>query len=87
MDNGLILENFQRLVTRFPHKDILVRTPVIPEFNDTQDVLTAIAALVCPFPQVRYEPLPYHRLGTQKYTFIGKTCPMGDVRLDNEFFK
>ena len=64
-----------------------MRTPVIPGFNDTQDVLTAIAELVRPFPQVRYEPLPYHRLGTQKYTFIGKTCPMGDVRLDNEFFK
>lgn len=49
-----------------------------PGCNDTQDVLTAIAELVRPFPQVRYEPLPYHRLGTQKYTFIGKTCPMGD---------
>ncbi|WP_448338847.1 hypothetical protein AB9L11_12015 [Desulfovibrio piger] len=28
--------------------------------------------------------LPSVQLG---YTFIGKTCPMGDVRLDNEFFK
>ena len=26
--------------------------------------------------------LPYHRLGTQKYHFLGRRPPMGDVALD-----
>jgi len=35
---------------------------------------------------VKYEMLPYHRLGTQKYTFLDRVPPMGDVTLDDKKF-
>ena len=28
--------------------------------------------------------LPYHRLGTQKYQFLDRPVPMGDVKLETE---
>lgn len=80
--NEVILENFRRLAELHPDKPILVRTPVIPGFNDSEDAVAAIAEFIRPYPNVRYEMLPYHRLGTQKYHFLDRVPPMDDVTLD-----
>lgn len=80
--NGHILEDFRILAEEFPDLPILARTPVIPGFNDTEEAVAAIATFLQPFEHVRYEMLPYHRLGTQKYHFLDRTPPMGDVTLD-----
>jgi pyruvate formate lyase activating enzyme len=80
--NETILENFQKLAALDPDKPILARTPVIPGFNDSEDVIAAIAEFIKPFPNVRYEMLPYHRLGTQKYHFLDRVPPMDEVTLD-----
>lgn len=61
---------------------ILARTPVIPGFNDSEEAITVIAVFLKPFERVLYEMLPYYRLGTQKYHFLGRRPPMGDVALD-----
>ena len=81
MPNDLILKNFQTLVTEFP-----ARTPVIPGFNDHGPDIKAICDFLKPFEHVKYEMLPYHRLGTQKYTFLDRVPPMGDVTLDDKKF-
>ena len=81
-----ILDNFARMVREFPHLPVLVRTPVVPGFNDREDMLVPIAELAGNFPNVLYELLPYHRLGTQKYQFLQKPCPMSDVHLPTEVF-
>lgn len=82
--NDRILANFRILVEEFPDLPILARTPVIPGFNDDPDVIGAIAEFIRPFERVRYELLPYHRLGTQKYQFLHREPPMGDVTLDKK---
>lgn len=79
--NELIHENLKRIMTEFPHLPILVRTPVIPGFNDNEENTRATAEFIAPYPNVSYEMLPYHRLGTQKYTFLGRVCEMGEVTL------
>lgn len=76
--NALILDNFMKLRETFPGLDILVRTPVIPGFNDSPDEIRAIRDFTARFARVRYELLPYHRLGQQKYTFLGRDYPLGD---------
>ncbi len=81
-DNKMILDNFAKLVELCPDKEILCRTPVIPGFNDSVEDIRAICEFIKPMKNVKYEALPYHRLGTQKYTFIGKEIPMGEVQLD-----
>lgn len=80
--NSIILDNFKKLAEHCPDKEILCRTPVVPGFNNTVEDLVAICEFIKPFKNVKYEALPYHRLGTQKYTFIGRDVPMGEVQLD-----
>lgn len=86
-DNALILENLKKVLRAFPKLPVLVRTPVIPGINDNEEDIAAILKFLAPYPQVRYELLAYHRLGTRKYRFLGRECPMGDVTLDNERFQ
>ncbi len=82
--NERILENLSKLATEFSHIPILVRTPIIPGFNDTEKEVQDIASFIKPFAHIRYEMLPYHRLGTQKYIFLDRVSPMGDVTLPHE---
>ena len=80
--NKRILENFRMLAEEFPELPILARTPVIPGFNDNGKTIAAIAEFIRPFARVEYEMLPYHRLGTQKYLFLDRQAPMGEVQLN-----
>lgn len=81
-NNHQILSNFRYLATNYPDLPILARTPLIPGFNDNREAIAQIASFLLPFPQVRYEMLPYHRLGTQKYDFLQRPYAMGTVVLD-----
>ncbi len=83
VDNTLILENFRRVMEAFPKLSVCVRTPVIPGVNDTPEDIEAILEFLRPYPHVKYELLAYHRLGTQKYAFLDREVPMGDVVLDD----
>ncbi len=82
--NTLILENFKRLREEFPTLHILVRTPLIPEFNDTEEEITDIMDYIKDIPNVSYELLPYHRMGQQKYEYIDRKYLMADCKLDEE---
>jgi len=81
-----ILSNFKKMMQAFPKLEVLVRTPVVPAFNDSTDALLPIAALVNKYPNANLELLPYHRLGTQKYLFLQKDSPMGDVHLPTDVY-
>ena len=54
---------------------------VIPGFNDDEETARSIGRLLKGYANVSYEALPYHRLGTQKYMFLGREYLMGDVSL------
>lgn len=82
LPNRRILENFRILAEEFPNLPILARTPIIPGFNDSEQAVAAIAEFLKPYERVEYEMLPYHRLGTQKYQFLDRPVPMGEVKLD-----
>jgi pyruvate formate lyase activating enzyme len=80
--NEIILDNLQKLRQTFPHLNILVRTPVIPGFNDSQAEITAIIDYLKDWPNLSYELLPYHRLGQQKYDYLGRDYHLGEVSLE-----
>lgn len=82
--NTLILQNFVKFCETYPSIPVLARTPLIPGFNDTPESVKAIAEYIKPFSHVTYEMLPYHRLGTQKYTFLQRTCAMQDLALSTQ---
>lgn len=80
--NEQILANFRILVQENPQLPVLARTPIIPGVNDNEEVIREIVEIIRPHKNVNYELLPYHRLGTQKYHFLHREPPMGDVSLD-----
>jgi pyruvate formate lyase activating enzyme len=80
VSNALILENFKRACNLFPHIPKIVRTPVVPGFNDNALEIQSIAKFLRPFPNVTHELLPYHRFGEPKYTFMGKSSLLAEVK-------
>lgn len=77
--NALILENLAKLCRHFPELSVIVRTPVVPGFNDTEADLGAIVDYVQGFPGVKYELLAYHRFGEAKYRYLGMEYPLEGV--------
>ncbi len=78
VSNVQILENLSRLSVRLPDIPIVVRTPIIPGFNDTDKDISAIVKFLRTIGSLKdYELLPYHKFGTPKYRQLGKTymCP------------
>jgi pyruvate formate lyase activating enzyme len=77
IDNKLILTNFQKLCKSFPKMCIVVRTPVIPGFNDSPEDIKAIVDFINDVGgSSEYELLPYHGFGEPKYQQLGKEYPL-----------
>jgi pyruvate formate lyase activating enzyme len=79
-DNTRIIDNLVRLTHKYPDLPVKVRTPVIPGVNDTEEAIGAIIDFLKQMPNVTYELLAYHRMGTPKYTYLGRPYPLGDTK-------
>lgn len=76
--NELILENAAKIAKKAAH--MIVRVPVIPGFNDTPAEISAIAQFAAGLHNVHeLHLLPYHRLGQDKYTMLGRTYTLPDI--------
>ena len=73
-----------RLCKDYPNLPKIVRTPVIPGFNDSVQDIEAILAFLKGMPNVSYEILPYHSFGKGKYKALGREYDMGDAKLDSK---
>jgi pyruvate formate lyase activating enzyme len=82
-DNSLILTNLERLSKE--SVGVIVRTPVIPGFNDCIPHIRAIArhAAMLGIPELHL--LPYHGYGASKYRGLGRRYDFhGERKLDKE---
>lgn len=77
----VIRENLKALYEAYPEKNITVRTPVIPGFNDTELELRAIENFLSRFPHIKWEKLKYHTYGVGKYEMLGRSYPLADMEL------
>jgi pyruvate formate lyase activating enzyme len=69
--NKLILENVLKVAQSGVR--LIIRVPVVPTFNDTEEEIEAIARFAAQIPAVReLHLLPYHRLGESKYKGLGR---------------
>jgi pyruvate formate lyase activating enzyme len=85
--NELVLDNLKRVREAFPALPVWVRTPIVPEFNDSVEDVRAILNHIQGMPNVWFEALDYHRMGKPKYEYLGLEFPMGDQKLDEEKIK
>lgn len=76
--NEKILQNARLIAEKA--KKLIIRVPVVPTFNDTEQDIAAIAAFAAALPGVdEIHLLPYHRMGRDKYEGLGRPYPMGDI--------
>lgn len=69
--NGLILQNAIRIAES--PKKLIIRLPLIPGYNDTEENILKTAAFAHSLPDVEeLDLLPYHRLGEPKYLRLGR---------------
>ena len=74
VDNALILENLSLL--NGLKKDIILRCPIIPGYNDRYEHYDKIGELADVNDSViGVEIEPYHSFGESKYTALGKSSP------------
>lgn len=78
-ENTLMLEN-ARKIAESRMCELIIRVPVIPGFNDTEEELLAIARYADSLPGVsQIHILPYHRYGEGKYEGLGRPYLMKDI--------
>jgi pyruvate formate lyase activating enzyme len=76
--NGHILRNFERTIAS--QADVVVRLPLIPGFNDSNDHMIRFATYLKAInPELECELIPYHRLGISKYKNLGRDCLLEDL--------
>ncbi len=76
--NERILENAVKIAQNA--NKLIIRVPVIPTFNDTEEEIAAIAQFASTLHGVReIHLLPYHRFGKDKYDGLGREYGMGDL--------
>ncbi len=69
--NERILENAKKLSRS--GVELIIRTPVVPGFNDTAAEISAISKFAATLPGVKeHHLLPYHRLGQDKYAGLSR---------------
>jgi pyruvate formate lyase activating enzyme len=84
--NRLILENARRVAAKYPGKPLIIRVPVIPGYNDTDENIASTAQFVRQLRRdCKIELLPYHKLGVPKYKALSKDYPLPDLEPPSEY--
>lgn len=85
--NDLILENAKKIAKSGAH--LIIRVPVVPNFNHTIEEIKAIANFAKTLPGVdELHLLPYHRLGQDKYEGLGRKYALEGIEpLSNDYME
>ena len=76
--NARILENAKKIAQS--GVELIIRTPVVPGFNDTPEEIKAISKFAASLPGVKeHHLLPYHRLGQDKYDGLGRKYTLSEI--------
>ena len=70
VSNAVILENAAKLATC--GKSIVIRTPLIPGFNDTEENMEALGVFMASHGLPEIELMPQHVYGKSKYAALGR---------------
>ena len=76
--NELIVQNIHYAFTH--QKTIVLRIPVIPDFNDSLEDAERFATLFNELSINQVQLLPFHQFGENKYKLLGRKYAMKDVK-------
>lgn len=87
VDNRTILENLKMISAQFPETPLIVRTPIIPGFSDTEDDVLSIAEFLKQITTLTdYELLPYHAFGEVKYKQLDRDYLLENIAQPDKDF-
>ena len=73
VDNALIMNNLRAADAAEGRFRLVIRTPVIPGVNDSEEELDRIGRFCAGLHRLEYiQLLPYHKLGTETYKKLGR---------------
>lgn len=76
--NERVLENAKKIAQKA--KELIIRVPVIPTFNDTEEEIAEIAQFTKSLGAVeQLHLLPYHPYGSDKYKALGREYAMSHI--------
>lgn len=75
VDNERILANLRHLAASDWPGRLILRTPIIPGFNDSEENALATISFMKDNGFFEINLLPFHRLGTSKWQQLGKSYP------------
>ena len=78
VSNELILDNARRISQS--GKPMVIRIPLIPGCNDSEENIRAIAEFVTTLKVERVDIVPFHQLGSKKYERLGMTYKLGKAK-------
>lgn len=82
-DATLVMDNLVKLSGL--HDNIIVRVPVVPDFNHTMVEMKGIIDFAVSLKKIReIHFLPYHSLGSGKYKTLGMRCAMNETKKVDE---
>lgn len=81
VDNQLIMDNLLATDRADGKFRLVIRTPIIPGINDTEEELNRIGKFCAGLHRLHHmQLLPYHRLGTETYKKLGRPYLLDEVR-------
>ena len=77
VDNKLILRNAEKLAQK--RKPLIIRLPLIPGYNDSEENIRALARFMRERELVRIDLLCFHQFGRKKYEMLGREYRLSGV--------
>ncbi|AGM97994.1 glycyl-radical enzyme activating protein [Streptococcus iniae] len=76
--NNLIIKNIHHAFQK--KKEMVLRIPVIPDFNDSLEDAKAFSQLFKSLDITQVQLLPFHQFGENKYKLLGRDYQMADIK-------
>jgi pyruvate formate lyase activating enzyme len=77
--NELILSNLGKVLSIKEARDVVIRIPVIPGYNDSGENIRESARFVAQLGFSQIELIPYHQLGASKYPQYGMIYQLDEI--------
>jgi pyruvate formate lyase activating enzyme len=80
VDGTVIMENIRRADESPYDFELVIRTPLVPGINDSDEALKLAAGFVGGLRKLKFmEFLAYHRMGTETYRYLGQDYPLKEI--------
>jgi pyruvate formate lyase activating enzyme len=81
VSNEIILSNLKKINSQASFRELIIRVPVIPDYNDSRKNFMEMSNFFADLGNVSFiELLPYHNFGVHKYTATGRQYQLEEVK-------